>query len=328
MDKTAFVTGATGFVGLNLVKHLTESGWRVTALHRPTSKLAYLRRFPVELVEGDLVDAESVRRAMPRHADAVFHVASDLSFWSVNDARQEKANVEGTRNVLDAARERGAGRVVYTSTLGTYGPSKDVMTEKSPQLAGDSPIHYSRTKWLAEEEVRRAARGGLDALILNPGGILGPYDTNTWGAIFFLVKGDLLPYVPDTGLMSWCHVADVVRAHETAALGGRAGESYILGGEEAEFWTVLEVMAELLGKPLSAHRVPTSLLLEYARAEAALAAHTGKQPLYTPEFVSVFAETYRCSSEKAKRELGYRETPLRTMLEDCHAWLKGEGLLG
>lgn len=327
MTRTAFVTGGTGFVGHNLVRQLVAEDWRVTVLHRPSSDLRYLQGLPVSLAAGDLTDGESLLAAMPDAVDAVFHVASDLNFWAQNNAQQTANNVDGTRHLVEAALQRGAKRFVYTSTLGTYGDQPGVITERSAQLGAQSSINYSRTKWAAEEVVREGVQRGLNAVIMNPGGIFGPFDRTTWGAFFFLVRDGLLPYVPDTGLMTWCHVQDVVAAHIVAAEKGRPGHNYILGGAEADLWDVLGIMAELLGTPLKAHRLPSELVLRYAQVESEIAVHTGRPPIYTPEVIEVFASTYRCDDQRAKTELGYSASPLRKMIGDSHAWLAAEGLL-
>lgn len=325
--RTAFVTGGTGFVGANLVAHLVQAGWRVTALHRETSDLSVLERFPADLVCGDLVDYASLEAAVPAGVNAVFHAASDLNFQArLNDA-QTAVNVEGTRHMVEAAISRGAKRFVYTSTLATYGVHEGVVTEATPQTAADSSMNYARTKYHAEAIVREAAGRGLHTAIINSGGILGPYDRTTWGLFFFLVRDGLMPYAPDRGLMTWSHVADVVAAHEAAATAGRPGANYILGGAEADLYTVLELMAGLLGVELATRRLPCELLMEYARVQAAIADYFGEPTIYTPEVIDVFASTYRCDDALARRELGYRSRSLQEMVADSHAWLAGEGLL-
>ncbi|HHK40801.1 MAG TPA: NAD-dependent epimerase/dehydratase family protein, partial [Planctomycetaceae bacterium] len=132
-DKTAFVTGATGFLGLNLVEVLLEGGWHVTALHRPSSDCSRLQGLNVELVEGDILDRDSLKAAIPPGVDAVFHVAADTSMWSRAAARQERINVDGTRNVIAAAIERRAGRMIHTSTIAVYGFQDGIITEESPR---------------------------------------------------------------------------------------------------------------------------------------------------------------------------------------------------
>ena len=152
---TAFVTGATGFVGVNLVDRLVRDGWEVTALHRASSDLTYLQRFAPGLAVGDVVEADSVLAAMPKDVDAVFHVAASTNFWAVNNSEQTRINVAGTRNVVRAALERGAKRFVHTSSIAAYAPeSGTVLREDTPSRAADHWINYFRTKWLAEQEVR------------------------------------------------------------------------------------------------------------------------------------------------------------------------------
>src|SRR5262245_58082825 len=135
--KTAFVTGGTGFIGLNLVEHLTQLGWDVIALHRPNSRLTYLQKYPVRLVEGAIEDKASLDRAMPEDVDAVFHVAGDVSLWSSHKQRQWRANVEGTRNMVATALAKRSRRFVHTSSTAVYGIPAEPFDETSPKLGKD-----------------------------------------------------------------------------------------------------------------------------------------------------------------------------------------------
>lgn len=327
MAKMAFVTGGTGFVGLNVIKRLVESGWQVTALHRRSSDVSILSRFPVALVTGDLVDYDSILAAMPQDLDAVFHVASDLNFQAARNDAQTQTNVAGTKHMVQAASARRAARFIYTSTLATYGVHDGIVTERTPQTAGASTLNYARSKYLAEEVVRDAAQRGLHTSIINSGGILGPYDRTTWGAFFFLVKAGLVPYAPERGVMTWSHVDDVAAAHEAAVSTGQAGANYILGGAENDLYTVLELMAELLDVPLTTRKLPYELIRRYAQVQAEIADFFDEPTIYTPDVMDVFAASYRCDDTRARRELGYRSRSLREMVSDSYAWLKDEGLL-
>lgn len=327
MKKTAFVTGGTGFVGINIVKHLTGRGWQVTALHRRTSDTSLLSRFPISLVCGDLVDYDSILNAMPENLDAVFHVASDLNFQPAGSEAQTLANVAGTRHMLEAALSRRAARFVYTSTLATFGVHDEVVTEGTLQTGGSSMMNYARTKWLAEDLVRAAVGRGLHTSIINSGGILGPFDRTTWGALFFLLKNGLVPYAPDQGVMTWSHVSDVAAAHEAAAVRGQAGANYILGGAEADLYTLLAHMSELLGVPFSTRQLPYALIRRYAVIQAEIAELLGEPTIYTPDVIDVFAASYRCDDSRARRELDYRSSSLDAMVTDSYRWLKDEGLL-
>ena len=208
--KTAFVTGATGFLGLNLIGQLTDLGWKVFALHRTSSNLKYLQRFPVQLVEGSVEDGAALERAFPEGVTAVFHIAADVSFWSRHNARQTKTNVDGTRHLVAAALRHGVRKLIHTSTTGVYGFPSETFDESAPHLGKQSWFNYFRTKALAEEEVRLGIARGLDAVLLNPANIVGPYDGNNWSRLIRLAAEGKLPRVPP-GRASFCHVAEVAR---------------------------------------------------------------------------------------------------------------------
>jgi len=232
MTQTAFVTGGTGFLGLNIVRLLTEQGWAVTALHRHSSDLTHLKRFPVTLVLGIIEDPASMLAAMPEGLDAVFHVAGDVSFWSGHRARQVRTNVDGTSNVAQAALTRGAKRFVHTSSIAVYGMQTEEFDETAPHLGLSSKIGYLRTKAQAEEEIQEAVKNGLDAVILNPANIVGPYDAANWGRLFRLVAEGKLPGIPP-GAAPFCSAAEVAQALLTAWERGRTGENYLLAGTQA-----------------------------------------------------------------------------------------------
>jgi nucleoside-diphosphate-sugar epimerase len=326
MPQTAFVTGATGFVGLNLVEELLRRGWRVTAMHRRGSELRYLQRMDAARVEGDVADADSLRRAMPTGVDAVFHVAGDTGLWSGNNAAQDRINIVGTRNVVEAALARGARRLVHTSTISVYGMQSGRLDERSPRLGLDSPINYQRSKYLAEQEVRAAIARGLDAVILNPAGIIGAYDTRNYARLFHLVAAGRLPGVPP-GALSFCHAREVARAHVAAAERGRTGENYILGGTDASLLELVREIGAALGKEVPARPTPAWLLRAVGALGALRGALTGRAPEITPEVVRMGLRSFTCDCAKASRELGFRVVPLRDMVADCAAWMAAEGRL-
>ena len=324
--ETAFVTGATGFLGLNLVSQLTALGWKVLALHRALSNLQYLKRFPVQMVEGSIEDAASLERVFPEGVDVVFHVAADVSFWSRHNARQTRTNVDGTRHMIAAALKRGVKKFIHTSTTSVYGFPREPFDETAPHLGKHSWFNYMHTKAIAEEEVRQGIARGLDAVLLNPANIVGPYDTNNWSRLIRLAAAGKLPRVP-SGSASFCHVAEVARAHLAAVNHGRTGENYILGGTDATYAEAVTIIGELLGRPVKVRTVPPVLLRGAGRVLGWLARLTGKEPLVTPESAAFLSANLLCRSDKAIRELGYRVVPLRTMLADCYRWMVAEGLL-
>ena len=324
--KTAFVTGATGFLGLNLVEQLTAAGWSVVALHRPTSDLRQLRAFEAEPVEGDLLDPASLKRALPQGVDAVFHVAADTSVWSRNDRRQTRINVEGTQNILEAALAAKARRFLHTSTWNTYGLEQGALHEDLPQLGGGSWINYNRTKFLAEEAVRAAVARGLDAVILNPCHIMGRYDRHSWARIIIDLCNRWIPAAPP-GAGCFCHGAAIARAQVAAAERGRSGRNYLLGGEHASLLEVFQVIGEVAGCQVPDRSVPAFAFKAVARINLVLAAALGYEPEITPEGVEMVSLDARVVSTRAQEELGYENVPLRSLIEDSHAWLQGQGLV-
>jgi nucleoside-diphosphate-sugar epimerase len=324
--KQAFVTGGTGFLGLNLVEQLTQAGWRVTALHRPSSNLTYLGKFPITLAEGSILDRESLERTMPKGADAVFHMAANTSIWSRNNATQTRDNVEGTRNVVDAALAAGAKRFIYTSTWNVFGQGHETISEDTPQTGANSWINYVRTKAAAEEIVREALPRGLKAVILNPAHIIGRYDTGNWARMIIMVERNALPGVPP-GAGAFCHAEQVAKAHIAAAKLGRIGENYLLGGREASFLDVVATIGELLDRKVPNRAMPAWLLRLVARVYELKAAITGREPEVTPEGAALVLFHPRILSDKAERELGYHPVPLEGMLRDSIQWLRAEGLL-
>jgi nucleoside-diphosphate-sugar epimerase len=326
MPRTAFVTGATGCVGLNLVEELLAQGWRVIALHRRDSDLKYLRRLPAERAVGDVTDAPSVRRAMPQGVDAVFHVAGDTGLWSRNNAAQDRINVDGTRNVVGAALERRARRFVHTSSISAYGLQRGRIDERAEQLGGVSPVNYQRSKYLAEQAVRAGMARGLDIVILNPGAILGPYDTRNYARIVRHVAAGTLPGVPP-GSLPFCHVREVAKAHLAAFEHGGLGDNYLLGGTDASFLELVREIGEALGRPVPRRATPAWVLRTIGAFGALQSRVTGRAPTLTPEAARMVTREVSCDCSKAMRELGFREVALSEMVKDCVAWLAAEGHL-
>lgn len=326
VPRTAFVTGATGFVGLNLVEELLAQGWRVIALHRADSDLKYLRRLPAALAIGDVTDAPTVRRAMPQGVDAVFHVAGDTSLWSKHDAVQDRVNVVGTRNVVGAALEKRARRFVHTSSISAYGLQRGRFDESAEQLGRVSPVNYHRSKFLAEEAVRAGVARGLHAVILNPAGIIGRYDKRNYARLFTLVASGKLPGVPPAS-RSFCHVREVARAHVAAAERGGVGENYLLGGTDASYLELVRAIGAATGRDVPARPTPAWVLRALGAAGALRGTLTGKPPSLTPEAARMATHDITCDCAKAMRELGLQAVPLREMVADCAVWLATEGLL-
>lgn len=320
----AFVTGATGFIGLNLIERLTRDGWDVLALHRAESDLTFLSRFEAERVVGDVTDHSSLTRSMPEGVDVVFHLAASVNFWSKNNDRQTTVNVEGTRNVVDVALRKEAKRFIQASSFVAFGPADgDLLHEGCDKRGRTHWVNYFRTKALADDEVMAGIERGLHACFLAPGYVLGPYELNNFSKLFLLLKEGKLPGAfPGGG--PWCHVRSVVDAFIGATEVAEPGERYLIGSVHATFAEVAARIAQRLGVA-PPRTLPASLLRAVARVMQWFSHFTGKEPDVTPEVAHMFSMDVAFDCTKAARELGYHETSLDEMIDDTHAWLLAEG---
>ncbi|MCO1332710.1 NAD-dependent epimerase/dehydratase family protein [Microbulbifer sp. OS29] len=325
--KHAFVTGGTGFLGANLVEQLIASEWQVTAMHRSSSNPHRLRSMGAELVEASLSDVDSLAAAVPDKVDVVFHMAANTNMWRGGNAQQWKDNVEGSANIAKVAREKSVGRMVVTSSISAYGYHQGVIAEDSPKLADDPRHHYLYTKKRAEIVVRAEIERGLDAVFLNPCGIVGKYDTGSWAQAFFLISRGQLPGVP-LGSGSFCYAGSVARAHISASEHGRCGENYILAGADASFLEFFSTIAELLDQPVPKRTTPAFVIRVISEISDFVSRFNGREPVVTPEKAALATRRVIASCAKAERELGYDSTvELDAMLCECRDWLLQEKLL-
>lgn len=324
--RTAFLTGGTGFVGINIVDALLADGWTVTALHRAGADTGELKKRGVALAEGDITDPASLARAIPGHVDAVFHAAASLSMWSRRNAEQEAINVGGTRNVVAAALAAGAKKLVHTSSVSVYGLQLGKIDETAEKQGRTSWLGYQRTKYLAEEQVLAGIERGLPAVIMNPCSIIGAHDRTGWARLIRMIAADALPGVPP-GSCSFAPVRAVAKAHVAAVDNGTVGENYLLGGVDDSYLSFVRIAGDLLGRKVpNAPMAPWKLRL-FGRILAGVAAITGKEPRVTPEGAALASRILFADSAKAARDLGYRTVPLEEMVRECIDWLRGEGLI-
>ena len=326
MGRKAFVTGATGFLGLNLVSLLVERGWDVCALHRPTSDLKYLDKFPVEKVIGSIENYESLSAAVPIDTEVIFHLAASTNMWSKYNQSQYTTNVTGTANVVKVALEKQVSRLIHTSSIAAFGIHEQVITESTPSNAINSNINYLKTKFLAEEEVKKGLDLGLDAVMINPAHIMGPFDTHNWMQLFRNIYRDTLPGVPK-GSGMFCYVKDVARMHLNAVERGGTGENYLLGGVQSDMKEVANRIQRLMGKKLTESTTPTWVLQAACQWYKLQSAFTKNEPLLTPEKVALLTHDILCDDQKAKSDLDFTPTPLNTIVEETYKWLSEEKLL-
>lgn len=328
-----FVTGATGFIGSNLAHALVERGHSVKALVRPGADTRALTGIGFEHVTGDLSDGCLLAEAM-RGCDWCFHVAASYHLWLSDYRPMYRANVEGTRTVLEAAAKAGCTRIVYTSTVGCVGLPKPLhgkvipADENTPVSVTQMSNHYKRSKWFAEQVALELARKGYPIVIVNPSAPVGPRDVKPTptGKIIVDFLNRKMPAYLDTGL-NWVHVRDVAIGHILAAEKGRIGERYILGHAEGN-WTMqqtLKVLEELTGIPAPRLRIPFWVALTAGYISEALAALTGKPPRAPLAGVRMARYKMWFNPAKATRELGMPQTPLHQAFTDAIEWFRANG---
>ena len=328
---TTLVTGGTGFVGAAVVRRLLAAGHRLRALVRKGSDRRNLEGLPVELHEGDLCDPRSLATAV-HGCRFLFHVAADYRLWCPRPRDLYAANVDGTRALLLAAAAAGVERVVYTSSVATLGlnadrtPADEQTPTSLPQMIG----HYKRSKYLAEEAVREVAHErSLPVVIVNPTAPIGPRDrkpTPTGRMVLDAAAGRMPAYV-DTGL-NVVHVDDVAEGHWLAFTRGRAGERYVLGGEDLTLRQILHEIAALTGRRAPRVRLRPGLLMPLAHVAQAWARLTGgREPRLCVDGLRLARKHMCFSSRKAQEELGYHARPAVDALADAIAWFRDAGYL-
>ncbi|MCM0591153.1 MAG: hopanoid-associated sugar epimerase [Gloeotrichia echinulata IR180] len=317
----AFVTGGTGFIGAHLVRLLLQEGYTVKALVRPSSNLENLRGLEVEIVSGDLNDPNLWKQMLG--CQYLFHVAAHYSLWQTDRELLYRHNVEGTRNVLDAAQKAEIERSVYTSSVAAIGVGESGKvvdeTHQSPlnKLVGD----YKKSKFLAEQAAMQAAAAGQQIVVVNPSSPIGPLDikpTPTGDIILRFLRRQM-PFYMDTGL-NFIDVRDVVRGHLLALQRGKSGDRYILGYQNLPLKELLEQLAHLTGIKAPQQAVPAWLPLSVAWVDEKILAPLGKLPSVPLDGVRMAQQPMYYDASKAVRELGLPQSSLTTALKDAVDW--------
>jgi nucleoside-diphosphate-sugar epimerase len=323
------VTGATGFIGRRLVERLIGGEEPVTILYRLNGHPPLPPHPLVRVCLGDINDTASVRRAM-EGCDRVYHLAAYAKTWARDPETFLAANVRGLENVLQAALDAKARRVVFTSTAMTVGPSDGVPADE----ATPSPVHprtlYEESKVRAEEEAARFAAAGLPLVIVNPTRVFGPgllTEANSVTRMIRLYLEGKWRWVLGSGreVGNYAFIDDVVAGHRLAMEHGRPGERYLLGGANVRFSEFIETIAEVSHHRFRIFHIPGPLAMAFAGIETTRGRWTGHQPLISPEWVRTFLSDWAYSTTKAERDLGYRPTPLREAVERTIDWIRRKG---
>lgn len=325
MEKRVFVSGATGFIGSRLVQQLAEEGALVHAFYRSEAKADLIRREGVHLYKGDILDEASVLSAM-KGCDEAYHVAAFAGVWAKDPSQIYRQNVDGALNVVRAAASSGTKRVLITSTAGILGPSDgDAVDENSP-VPESFFTTYEASKSLMEEKLGELTGPGPEVLIVNPTRVYGPGVLSESNGVTRMIGKYLegsWKLIPGDGKSTgnYVHVEDVVSGHLLAMEKGKAGERYILGGENISYNQLFKLCRESSGLSFTLYHIPLWLMLTAASAMGLWTRLTGVPPLILPGLVKKFNHNWIVSSEKAIRELGYKPRSAREGIADTVSWL-------
>ncbi|MFC2062639.1 NAD-dependent epimerase/dehydratase family protein [Chloroflexota bacterium] len=323
----AAVTGASGHLGANLVRSLIERGWKVRALiHRDSRALEEL---DIERVAGDVLDGDSLKQAFAG-VDVVFHLAGRISIINWDHKEVEAVNITGVRNVVDACKATGVKRLIHTSSFHAHNqePLDEPLDESRPLLKDGGYPPYNHSKAEGERIVRAAIAEGLNAVIINPAGMLGPNDfkpSHFGKTILSMAKGKL-PALVIAGL-NWVDIRDVADGMINASVQAETGAKYLFSGK----WATLENIAKQVSSITGAKMPKVVLPMRIAKVSAPLATYLnkirGKRPMFTPISMKELESNKNISHEKAKRELGYEPRPLHQTIADTIDWFRSYGYL-
>ena len=324
----ALVTGGAGFIGSHVARALLARGEEVRVLHLPGDNLINLRGLDVERVEGDVRDKAGVQRAV-EGCDAVFHLAAIYALWLPRPALMEEVNIDGTRNVLQAAMDEGVRRVVYTSSIAVYGgqgPFTDA-TEQSPFRLGATGERYARSKHEAHKVALSFVDRGLDLTICAPCGPIGPgdYGPTPTGRLLLTAATLPIPLIVETS-MCFGDVRDMAEGHVLAWDKGRTGQSYLLGHRNVRLSSLAKIAMDVLERDRPVIPAPKRLASVIGRGLLAYANRVSrKAPLFTPETVRIARMGLRADCTRAREELGLPQTPIETSVRDALVWFAKEG---
>ena len=324
MSKKILITGANGFLGSALTRFAKKKKFNVRALVRDGSDISNLEKLNVEIFRGDLRDKYSINNAV-KSCSIFFHAAADYRLWAKKKSEIYESNVLGTQNLIDAIKNIKNHKMVYTSSVATIGLGEKKSNEETPVTFKDMVGDYKKSKYLAEKLVENCVRKEeLNCVIVNPSTPIGPGDikpTPTGMVILQMLRGKMPAYV-ETGL-NFVHVDDVANGHFLALQKGLVGNKYILGGENMSFKDFLDLIAEYGEVPKTNFRISTSPLYPFAYMNEILGSTLKDyEPMLTLDGLKMSEKKMFFSSEKAKKNLGYRPRNVKDAIKESVMWMK------
>lgn len=331
MPKRIFVSGATGFIGSNLVLHLANLGHTVHALYRSFQKTEILKHENVRLFKGDVCDKSSLEAAMAT-CEEVYHLGAFARLWDKDPTLCQRVNVEGTSNVLDASVKCGIKKIVVTSTAGVLGPSDSIPIDEKCERTSKFFNSYELSKFEMEKKVLEYVAKGLLVVIVNPTRVFGPgilSEANSATKIINAYIHGKWHFIPGKGnsIGNYVFIDDVVKGHILAMEKGLPGERYILGGTNLNFLDFFSVIAAVSGKRYWMIRLPAQMLIFISSLVFFISRLFGKPPRLAPQWIKRYLLDWAVSSKKAECNLGYKITPIEEGLEKTVQWLRKDKII-
>jgi len=324
----ALVTGGTGFIGSNIALRLVEQGWQVRILERSGASRALLEDGPFEYLTGDVLEPDGLLPAM-KATDVVFHAAGVVDHWRQGPERMSRVNVEGTRNVVTAALAAGVERLVHTSSTAALGIHPDTVVDETFAFnVAPEQFPYGHSKFLAEQIVLEAVREGLAAVIVNPTTVIGPRDVHkvSSGVVVEVARHCAPPLIPPGGT-NVVAICDVAQGHIEAALKGRVGERYILGGENLTHLQIYRTVADVVGCGMKLRVMPRWLVAATAALTDVLRPRTSGPVPLTGERLRLESKLFYFDSAKSRTAFAMPSTPLRVAIGRAYEWYESAGEL-
>ena len=323
---TTLVTGASGFLGSHVTRQLVARGEKVRVLMRPSSTNRAIADLSLEYVTGDLRDPASLERALAG-VKRVFHVAADYRLWAKRSREIYDSNVGGTKNLIAAAKQAGVEQLIYTSTVATIAVDRPQHPNETTDAKLEEMVgHYKRSKWMAEQEVGKAAKAGLPVMIAMPTTPVGPWDwkpTPTGKIILDFLNGKMPGYV-ETGL-NFVGVEECAAGHLLVSEKGKVGERYLLGSENMTLKQMLDTLSKITGLSGPRLKIPHRLALGVAYMNTALSRLVGKEPGIPVEGVKIAQHMMFVDCSRAQRDLGFKPGPVGAAFERAVRWYEANG---
>ncbi len=320
------VTGASGFLGTNLVHELIKNKWDVRVIVRKNANIKYISSLPVEIIYGEITNMADVEPAVAG-CDYVFNVAGDTSFWKKNFEKQRLVNVEAPSIIAEACIKHKVKRLIHTSTVDIFGcnPAGIANEKWTDYNFANTAYNYSDTKREGERRVLEYNNKGLEVVIIYPGSMIGPFDfTLQYGRLFFELRDGKVPGCPAGGA-SFCHVTEVAKAEIAAALKGVPGEGYICAGENISYKALFDLIAAKFNKKAPAMIMKKWMLVTYGYLMEFISNFTGTAPEIDPGNARYMSINAWYDSSKAIKELDYKLRPVQQMIDEAYDWYKENG---